>query len=357
MEATGTSPPLSRHRLAVSLAGALVAAATFIPVGPAAARGHSTDSDTSQLHTYDFDAPSSAAVVGADLFVTNGGSNSVTEVSAANGAYVALISAKRYRFNRPSAIAAVGGNLFVANGGGNSLTEFSAANLKHIHTIRRSKYHFWDPVALASSGQDLFVLNGSGSVTEITGGTGALIGTVSGPAFGFHNPTGLAVAAGKVFVANPAVNTVTVFSAETRALIAILSGSAYGFDTPTGVAFDGHNVWVTNQNDKSVTEISASTLQDVNVLASSNLPWVGPITYGDGYVFTVSPPGGSPMVSQIVPSPAAVTWMMCNTNGPYLFNDPEAAVVTGSSLWVVNRGGNSLTEMDADSGALIRTIP
>jgi hypothetical protein len=113
---------------------------------------------------------------------------------------------------------------------------------------------------------------------------------------------------------------------------------------------------VTNQNDESVTEISASTVQQVNVLVSSNLPWVGPITFGDGYVFTVSPPGGSPMVSQIVPSSPAVTWMMCNTNGPSLFNDPEAAVVTGSLLWVVNKGGNSLTEMDTDSGNLIRTI-
>jgi hypothetical protein len=47
----------------------------------------------------------------------------------------------------------------------------------------------------------------------------------------------------------------------------------------------------------------------------------------------------------------------CTTNGPYLFNDPEAALVTGTSLWVVNEGGNSLTEMDTDTGNLSRTIP
>ena len=33
---------------------------------------------------------------------------------------------------------------------------------------------------------DLFVLNGAGSLTEIAAGNGALLGTVSGPAFGFH---------------------------------------------------------------------------------------------------------------------------------------------------------------------------
>jgi hypothetical protein len=73
-------------------------------------------------------------------------------------------------------------------------------------------------------------------------------------------------------------------------------------------------------------------------------------------VFTLSPPGGSPMVTQITPSPATVEWMMCNTNGPYLFNNPQAAVVDGTNLWVVNEGGNSLTEMDTDTGALIRTV-
>jgi len=74
-------------------------------------------------------------------------------------------------------------------------------------------------------------------------------------------------------------------------------------------------VWVTNQADESVTEFSPTTLDELNVLVSGNLPMVGPIAYGDGYVFTVSPPGSSPMVSQITPSPATVTWMMCNTNG------------------------------------------
>jgi hypothetical protein len=83
---------------------------------------------------------------------------------------------------------------------------------------------------------------------------------------------------------------------------------------------------------------------------------VGPIAYGNGYLFAVSPPGWSPMVTQITPSPATVNWMMCNTNGPYLFNDPQAVVVAGTNLWVVNEGGNSLTEMDTVTGALIRTI-
>ena len=61
------------------------------------------------------------------------------------------------------------------------------------------------------------------------------------------------------------------------------------------------------------------------------------------------------MVSQITPG-GDVTWMMCNSNGPYLFSNPQAVVVADSNLWVVSKGSSSLTEMDPDSGALIRTI-
>ncbi len=200
------------------------------------------------------------------------------------------------------------------------------------------------------------MLNGTGSITEIATASGALIGTASGSPYGFHAPTGLAVADGKVFVANSTANTVTVLNAQNRSFIASLSGPTFTFSTPIGVAFDGTNIWVTNQTGGSVTEFSPVTLAKLNVLSSSNLPMVGPIAYGDGYVFTVSPPGSSPMVTQVIPSPASVSWMMCNTNGPYLFNNPEALAVAGENLWVVNEGGNSLTEMDTDTGDLIRTV-
>ncbi len=236
------------------------------------------------------------------------------------------------------------------------MSEFKAGHRKYMRTITGASYGFADPIALASSGQDLFVLNGAGSVTEVATATGALVGTASGSPFGFDDPTGLAVADGEVFVANSAADTVTVLDADDLAFVASLSGPTFAFSTPIGVAFDGTNMWVTNQGDESVTEFSPTTLDELNVLVSWNLPMVGPIAYGNGYVFAVSPPGSAPMVTQITPTPATVNWTMCNTNGPYLFNNPQSLVVAGTNLWVVNEGGNSLTEMDTVTGNLIRTI-
>jgi hypothetical protein len=350
MKARGSSIRSAYRLSAVTLLGILLTFGVLVPARPASARG------LHGHHPYRFDAPDSAAVVGTDLFVTNGANDSVTEIKASDGAYVATISGSRYGFDAPSAVTAVGHDLFVANSSGNSVTEFKAGSRGHVRTISGADYGFADPVALASSGGDLFVLNGAGSLTEVAAGTGALLGTASGPTFGFDDPTGLAVADGEVFVANSAADTVTVLDAGDLAFVASLSDPSFGFSTPIGVAFDGTDVWVTNQGDESVTEFSPTTLEELNVLVSGNLPMVGPIAYGDGYVFAVSPPGSSPMVTQIIPSPASVSWMMCNTNGPYLFNNPQALVVAGDDLWVVNEGGNSLTEMDTDTGALIRTI-
>ena len=69
------------------------------------------------------------------------------------------------------------------------------------------------------------------------------------------------------------------------------------------------------------------------------------------------------MITQIVPSnPAGVEWMMCNTNYPFYFSNPQALAVYGTSVWVVNEGGaggpagNSVTQMNADSGVLIKVF-
>jgi len=353
-----TGKLLRRSRLdaAASLVGTLAVVIALVAAGSPAAWGASTRSHGLPPRSYNFAAPTSAAVAGADLFVANGANNSVTEMKASDGSYVVTIAARRYGFDAPAAIVAVGNDLFVANSAGNSVTEFRATGRRHVRTIRGAAYGFADPIALASSGQDLFVLNAAGSITELAIGNGALIGSASGAVYGFDVPTSLAVADGEVFVTNSADDTVTVLDAQTRAFVASLSGAPFNFSAPTGVAFDGTNMWVTNQGDESVTEFSPTTLAELNVLVSGNLPMVGPIAFGNGYLFAVSPPGSSPMVSQITPSPASVDWMMCNTNGPYLFNNPQAVVVAGTNLWVVNEGGNSLTEMDTVTGNLIRTI-
>lgn len=334
-----------------------VLVALALLVGGSAAWG-AVVSGQEQPHSYQFSSPDAATVSGGDLFVANRSYSSVTEVNASSGAYVATFSGKGTGLDAPSALLAVDGDLFVANRSNNSVSEFKIAGHQYLRTIYGTRYRFSAPVGLARSGQDLFVLNAGGSVTEVAVGSGALIGNASSSAYKFKSPTAITVAAGRVFVVNSGGNSVTVLNASTRAVIAVLSGSQFSFDSPKGIASDGSDLWVTNQAGDSVTEFSPATLHEVQVVTSDAgyFPDIGPIVYGDHYLFTASPPGSSPMVTQIIPSPISEPWMMCNTNGPYLFDNPQALAVSGTNLWVVNEGSSSLTEMNTDTGALIRTV-
>jgi hypothetical protein len=305
---------------------------------------------------YGFDAPDAAALVGSDLYVANGGGDSVTEVSASKGTALALLGAPAFGFDGPTAIQAVGTQLFVANGEGNSLTEFTAGTNSLVGQISGPQFQFDDPTSMTELNGDLFVLNAGGSVTEVDATTGQFVGLASGTQFGFDGPTSIAASGVDLFVTNAVTDSVTEISAASLAFVATVSGPSYQFAQPSGIVAEGSRLWVTNQAASSVTVFSGLTGSLVGVIVSGNLPTPGPITSGDGYVFTASPPGASPMVSQIDVHTGIVTWMMCNTNGPYLFDNPQALIVTHADLWVVNEGGNSLTEMNADSGALVRTV-
>ncbi len=302
---------------------------------------------------YGLNAPIAASTVGSDLFVANEGGNSVTEVNASSGAHIATIAGSSFGLDQPTAIISDGPDLFVANGASNTVTEIDAPNRSLVRTISG----FSDPVAMAAGTAHLYVLNGTGSVTEVSARTGRLLGVASGNQFGFSTPVGIAVAGNNLFVTNKSANSVTKINDGSMTLVSILQGPGYRFSKPMGAAVLGSDLWVTNQAGDSVTEIATDTDKVVRVVVDhTNLPTPGPIAVGDEYVFTISPPGDSPMVSQITSKDGAVAWMMCNNNGAYLFNNPQSAVVAGSSLWVLSKGGDSLTQMNTDSGALIRTI-
>jgi DNA-binding beta-propeller fold protein YncE len=346
-------------RTAVVVVAILVAGAALGLGGlKAAHKLHlTTSSSVAQASAgYGLDAPTAAAVIGPHLFVVNEGGNSISVLDASTGAHLSTIAGSTYQFDHPTAIIALGPDLFVANGAGDSVTELNGTRRSPIRTISGAQLHLADPIALAGAHGRLYVLSAGGSVTGIRTASGGLIGVAVGSQFGFNRPKGVAVSGNALFVTNSGSNSVTRIDDRSMTFVKTLRGPGYRLQKPTGAAVDGRDLWVTNEAGDSVTEISTKTSDPVRVVVDhTNLPTPGPITVGDGYVFTVSPPGDSPMVTQVMPD-GSVPWMMCNTNGPYLFSNPQAAVVSGENLWVVNKASSSLTEMNTDSGALIRTI-
>ena len=344
--------------LAVGVAGSFVGTAVAAPTREVATTG------------YGFSAPDAAVLGGGTLFVANKGGNSVTEVNAATGAYISTLRGPQYKFDHPTALEVVGSDLFVASGPGDRVTEVNTRTSAVPRIMAGVDYGFTYPVALASeAGRYVFVLCADGSVAKVAIASGKYLGEATGGGFGFDNPTSLAVVGNHIFVANSSGNSVTELNASNMTLVKVLrSGHGTGsssFQGPVAMVAEGGNIWVTDRAGKSVTELSGasgSVLQVVPDL-SGYLPSPGAIAYGDGYFFIASPPGSSPMVTQLVPKgPVRLAWMMCNGNAAYTFSNPQALVVFGRDLWVVNEGGaggpsgNSLTEMDAVTGALVRVV-
>ena len=143
------------------------------------------------------------AVAGANLFVANLGTGSITDLNTVTGAVVTVISGTKYMIDRPSSMLSSGADLFVTNNYGNSVTELNVSTGALVRVISGTAYHFDGPQGFGLAGDHLFVANEYGnSVTEVDSSTGALVKFLSGPAYHFNRPLAVAATGSRVFVAN-----------------------------------------------------------------------------------------------------------------------------------------------------------
>jgi hypothetical protein len=340
----------------LALSTSLTALAVMAALPAHAAAG--TPSAASGLR---LDRPDGVALDAGHLFVANAGADTVSVVDPADGHLVATVGGSQSGLAAPGAVAVFGAGVWVADTAGTAVTEISARTDRVVRVV--SGKLLIHPIGLAVDGAgDLYVLDAGGRVSEITTGDGHVVAT-AGAGFGFAHPAAIAYARGYLYVTNASGvggGTVSVLStAHGLHLLAILSARSYHFDEPTGITATEGGVWVVNARSDTLTELAAANRALVQVV-DNIWPVPGPIAPGDSHVFVASPPGGSPMVTQVtLPRPAKQPWMMCNTNGPYDFSNPQVMLVVGADLWVVNEGGaggpegNSLTEMNASTGALL----
>ncbi len=340
---------------------------------------------------------------GQDLWVANL-NDTVTELNARSGTVVRRLAGNRYGFGEPVAMTVADGQLWVVNQAADSITKISASDGRLLGTISASSYGFDAPTAIATDGTDLWVANTAGNtVTELSASDGSLVRVLAGPGYGFARPAGIAVSEDDVWVTNSAANTMTRLRASDGSPIGTISG----FGQPGSVAADGSQLWVVDVSTDSMTEVDANTAaiirsvtNDPGVFNFGTAYPVG-IATADGHVWVTNMPGGS--ITElpqrgIAPVPdtaihacvststrsvtvpaagssckagsAAIDW---NITGPaglpalpgwgtvvygaqYQFNDPSALAADGGDLWVANAAGNSLTEVDAADGSLVRTV-
>lgn len=297
---------------------------------------------------YGFRYPTAIAAGGARVWVANdpetgngqsprSGDGSVTELNAADGSLVRILSGPRYAFDFPSAISVAGAHVWVASYWGDSVTELNAGDGSWIRTISGGRYQFGSPSAISTVDGHLWVTNAgqsdnSGSVTELNAADGSWIRTLSGARYGFNNPSSIVAAGDRIWITSlhPTGNggSVTELNSRDGSLVRTLSGGCYNFDSPSAIAATGSHIWVANSNHDqtggSVTELNASDGTWTRTLRSDVGIW--PMLHG--CIFGVL------------------------SNGNYRFSNPSVLAAADSRVWIFNGDGSITVLSDpARSGA------
>jgi serine/threonine protein kinase len=263
---------------------------------------------------YGFNMPYWVAVDSRHAWVTNGNSDSVTELDTGTGAWIQTLSGGRYGFSQPVGIVDDGTHIWVTNTRGNSVTELNASDGALVQTLSGGPYGFDGPQIITDDGTHLWVGNAFGdSLTELDASTGAWIRTLSGSGYGFSYPLGIAFDGTHIWVTNfqgPHGNSVTEVDAGSGRWMRTLSGGGYRFNQPAGIVVTGTHVWITNPHGNSVTEIDAT----------------------DGRLIRTLSGGG------------------------YRFSMPSGIGIYGTHILITNISGNSMDELDAASGSLQQIV-
>jgi YVTN family beta-propeller protein len=257
--------------------------------------------------------PDGLAFDGANIWVTNYGSGTVTKMQASTGQ---ILSTFLEASAGPSALAFDGANMWVTCGKTNNVSKLRASDGGCTGTCTFAVGT--SPNGIAFDGTNIWVTNvGSNNVTKLLASTGAVENTfnVGG------RPQGVAFDGTNIWVANENDGTVSKLLASSGALLATVTvGSG-----PFGVAFDGTNIWVANYYSNNVSKILASTATVVGTYGVGANPYA--VAF-DGTNIWVSN-SGSGTVSKLASSGALLgTFSVGNT--------PYGLAFDGAEIWVAN---------------------
>jgi hypothetical protein len=325
---------------------------------------------TNTKAAYGFNYPYAMASDGSHLWVANVFGNSVTELSAVNGAWIRTLvnSPGGFAFDRPQSVTYADGDIWVVNPPENvqqteygTIDEINPATGKLVRVLGTASYSgdpvFNEPLAVVAAGPDIWVTNGGFGtnpyLTEVAAATGVQVHKVSGPSYQLDGPNSMVSTGADIWIANQNGDTVTEVNPSTGAFVRNLSGGSYGFASPSSLAYDGTHLWVANSSGPggdSVTEIAPGTGAWVQTLAGGSYGFDHPdaIAAAGSHVFVAN--GGfqaSPGTTVTEFKAATGAFVGVLSSASYAFDFPSAIVVQGPDVWVANWYGLSVTEFPA----------
>ena len=181
----------------------------------------------------------------------------------------------------------------------------------------------------------------------------------------FNGPTGIAICGSHVWVTNASGNSLTELNAVNGERVQVMDGPASEFYEPMGITANGTDLWVANLSGNSVREINCGSGTSVRNISSGSLNAPVAIAVGGAKVWVASQAHQNDSKGNIIPNSSSVNAFSAkagsldeaiagtNANG---FNGSSGVSVSGAKVWVTNANGNSVSELDAKTGHVIRVV-
>jgi hypothetical protein len=366
---------------------------TIVGILFAAALGLTTPASASSAHF------KHAGAIALDheghLWVANNDYFGLTEIDASTGSVIRVINNQADGFIDPSGIAVDGGDVWVVSGGvtyanGTShvgtVTELNAATGSLIRTVSSKRHGITGLDAISVDANNVWVMADGGSrLAELSSSTGKVERVHRGRER-YAEPSGMAISDGHLWVASPEISdgviersavtgnkirTITPTKLETPPGGGIRSRTFLG---PQFVAADARYVWIANEGGVaaklfgSVTQIDATTGKVVRTIDSPADHFWGTITsiVSDGrHVWIANGTDDyrgrrhGDTVTELNASNGSLVRVIKLHNG--IYSDPVGLVSNGVDVWVSDQGGGaygigSVIELSAATGTVVRVV-
>ncbi len=185
------------------------------------------------------------------------------------------------------------------------------------------------------------------------------------PLANFRGPTGIATCGSRVWVTNATGNSVTEFTASNGGYARTISDGSTSPSEPMGIASDGTDLWVANLSSDSVAEFDCGTGQLTRTIYVGDLNSPVAVAVGAGKVWIASQAHRDDVAGNVITNTSSVTSYSArsgaldhsvlgtSTND---LNGSSGVAVASGNVWVTNANGNSVTELNATNGRVVRVI-
>jgi hypothetical protein len=283
------------------------------------------------------------------------------------------------------------GNLWVANEDQWGITEIQASSGKVLRLVNAKADGFLDPYGIAISGNDVWVVSGSvthangkskyGMVTELNAANGDLVRTVNLKQHGITGLTAVSAIGHEVWITADGGEQVVVLSAATGRVEHVYRGRD-DYAEPGGIATGDGQVWIPSPEGNSAVVVrSAATGREIRGITLSRrerpkgggpkVPtYLGPefVSIDSHYAWTgnegsVSLKLHSGSVTQFDVATGKVVRTI-DTAADRFRGTIKSIVSDGVHVWIVNgtasygnrKVGDTVTELNATNGSLVRVI-